>query len=794
MDPCLDDAEVRHVAQGLVPIDANPGLAAHLDACPDCRLRVVEQRSASAGDAGAADRWAGSSPSSGMTGPSTALREHEALRGDAPELRPGEVIDNRYELARRVGSGGMGVVWAARDRELGRSVALKFLLNPDKQNPARALAEARATARIQHPNIVGIHHVVAHKGSPVLVMEMLEGETLRQRLSRGPLSLAETAQTMVSVCYALAAIHARNFVHRDLKPENIFLVAPSGMQAGVVRLLDLGLARPVGTSDGDAEWPSLTRSGVQVGTQQYMSPEQASGVTNFQSDLWALGVILYECLAGRRPADVYDLLRGRLEPIERAVPGVPRSLGRLVRNLLRVDCDERTTDVGTVIKTLELYLPADDQRVGSLTRALRRRWITLGVAVALLLVALLATGGALWQRQRHAVVPGTRDKGTKSSKPARLLGGSRDAATSPCVVEVALGLHHTCARKQDNTLWCWGSNDSGQVGDGTTELRLQPVQVAALGSHVVGVSAGADHTCARMDDDSLRCWGYNYSGQVGDGSYLSRRSPVTVATLGNSVAQVAAGQLHTCARKTDGTIWCWGNNYYGNIGDGSTHKAPIPVPVKDISGGAIDIAAGGNHTCARTGGIGSISCWGRNHLGQFGNNATSEIEPRAIWASAFEHDNVELATGFYHTCVRHGDGRMLCCGKNSQGELGHGAAENFRLEPVEPQGIDGDVVQIATGFFHTCLRKSDGTAWCWGSNGTGQVGDGTVETPRRKPTRVMSLGDSVIGIAANADRTCAIKADGSLWCWGSNSAGEIGDGTVSGTPRTQPQRAAISCP
>ncbi|MBI4704415.1 MAG: hypothetical protein HY744_25195 [Deltaproteobacteria bacterium] len=189
------------------------------------------------------------------------------------------------------------------------------------------------------------------------------------------------------------------------------------------------------------------------------------------------------------------------------------------------------------------------------------------------------------------------------------------------VVAVAAGGDYTCAVKADGTLWCWGWNQYGQLGDGTTQDKPLPTQVSALGTSAVAVAAGADHTCAVKADSALWCCGWNQYGQLGDGTTQDKPLPTQVKALGTSAVAVAAGWLHTCAVKADGTLWCWGHNEYGQLGDGTTQDKPLPTQVSALGTSAIAVAAGRAHTCAIKK-DGALWCWGRNDYGQLGNGTT----------------------------------------------------------------------------------------------------------------------------------------------------------------------------
>jgi alpha-tubulin suppressor-like RCC1 family protein len=194
-------------------------------------------------------------------------------------------------------------------------------------------------------------------------------------------------------------------------------------------------------------------------------------------------------------------------------------------------------------------------------------------------------------------------------------------ALGTAVAEVALGAYHSCARKQDGTLWCWGNNAYGQLGDGTTASKSTPVEVTAFGTTVVDVALGDFHSCARKQDGTLWCWGYNVYGQLGNGATVNKSSPVELTALGTTVVDVALGRDHTCARKQDGTLRCWGNNYSGQLGDGTTADKSSPVEVTALGTTVIDVALGGYHSCALKPGA-TLWCWGSNNSGQLGDGTT----------------------------------------------------------------------------------------------------------------------------------------------------------------------------
>ncbi len=272
--------------------------------------------------------------------------------------QPGDVVADKYRLVRRLGAGGMGAVWHATHVVTRRPVALKFLLSSrhgDVNARARLLREARAAAAVGHPAVVTVHDVIEVGGAPVLVMDLLDGESLRERLEReGRLSPRVAVEIALAILSVLSAAHASGIVHRDLKPENVFIPEGGPSQA---RLLDFGIAKITRT---DGLQGLSTETGAMLGTPHYMAPEQAFGEKDVdgRADLWALGVLLYECLSGKRPIDGENfgqILRAMTEckvtPLSRVAPDVPPGLAEVVDALL-VERGARPAEADAVSRQL----------------------------------------------------------------------------------------------------------------------------------------------------------------------------------------------------------------------------------------------------------------------------------------------------------------------------------------------------------------------------------------------------------------------------------------------------------
>jgi alpha-tubulin suppressor-like RCC1 family protein len=355
-------------------------------------------------------------------------------------------------------------------------------------------------------------------------------------------------------------------------------------------------------------------------------------------------------------------------------------------------------------------------------------------------------------------------------------------ALGNAVAQLSVGWQHTCAVKTDHTLWCWGLSTYGEIGDGTTNTSTVPVQVTALGANVAAVSAAVDHTCAIKTDGTLWCWGYGLKGELGNGISVISYVPVQVTALGGNVAAVSAGWSHTCARKTDNTLWCWGDNPEGELGNGTTTGSMTPVQVTALGGNVVAMSAGWYHTCARMN-DGTLWCWGYNEYGQVGDGSTTtRLSP--VQVSALGNAVTDVSVGFWHTCAEKTDGSVLCWGHNEFGQLGTGTVTYNT--PIQVTALGNSVAEVASGEDFTCARKTDGTLWCWGSNTSGALGNGTYVS-QSTPVQVTTLGNTVAQISVGGFHVCARKTDGTLWCWGDNEYGQLGNGQIgNGLPQTDP--------
>jgi len=377
----------------------------------------------------------------------------------------------------------------------------------------------------------------------------------------------------------------------------------------------------------------------------------------------------------------------------------------------------------------------------------------------------LGTGGAGYDPPRRT--------------PERVTGGAEGW------VSVAAGGSHTCGVKTDGSLYCWGSNGGGRLGDGTTGERRTPTREASRADDWASVSAGDEHTCAVKTDGSLHCWGRNAAGQLGDGTTADRRTPTQETSGASDWASVAAGWRHTCGVKTDGSLHCWGRNTADQLGDGTT--VDRRAPTREASGAAhwASVSAGWRHSCGvKT--DGSLHCWGRNVSGKLGDGTTTNRATPSPETSGAT-DWVWVGAGERHTCGLKEDGSIHCWGWNSDGQLGDGTTTDHRTPTREASGAT-DWRAAAAGGEHSCGVKVDGSLLCWGRNHAGQLGDATTTT-RRTPTDEASGASDWVTVATGERHTCGVKIDGSLLCWGSNYYRQVGAPT-STSPSEPTQEAS----
>ncbi len=359
---------------------------------------------------------------------------------------------------------------------------------------------------------------------------------------------------------------------------------------------------------------------------------------------------------------------------------------------------------------------------------------------------------------------------TNNRRPSLL---SKTNADESIVTEqwsaTASGNSHTCAiHNTDQSLWCWGGNGNGQIGQGTiSALIAEPTELAA-GSQWLSIAANGNHSCAIRSDSSLWCWGGNDAGQVGNGS----NENVTTPTLINSATDwriIDLGTDHSCGIKNDNTLWCWGDNSESQLGDGTTAPSNIPKQIGAASNWD-KISLGKAFSC----GINTNSelyCWGNNSVNQLGYDSTTPVisQPQQVGTDT---DWANISSGENHSCAIKNDKTLWCWGRSNFGQAAQLAEADTKTPTQETSASSW--LSVAAAGNHSCAVKEDSSLWCWGLNSQGQLGNNT-NILKTVPTPV--VGDSSwTELSLGVDHSCAIRDDGSLWCWGDNSEAQLGDG------------------
>lgn len=330
---------------------------------------------------------------------------------------------------------------------------------------------------------------------------------------------------------------------------------------------------------------------------------------------------------------------------------------------------------------------------------------------------------------------------------------------------VSAGGSHSLALKSDGTVCAWGSV---QLSDDIMIDNRVPIQVEDL-TNVISVSAGSSHSLALKSDGTVWAWGTNSSYELGNGIMTDSRVPVQVKDLTN-VTSISAGTGYSLAVKSDSTVWAWGENDYGQLGDGTKSDSSVPVQVMELTN-VVAVAAGSFHSLALKS-DGTVWAWGYNNYGQFGNATTSDSSVPIQVTNLT--DFIAISAGGFYSLALKNDGTVWAWGNNEYGQLGNGASGygTYSSVPVQVKNL-ADVSNISAGDQHSLAVRSNGTVWAWGINSEGQLGNNTTDDSN-VPVEVIGLSD-VITISAGNSHSLALKSDNTVWAWGWNEHGQLGD-------------------
>ena len=391
-------------------------------------------------------------------------------------------------------------------------------------------------------------------------------------------------------------------------------------------------------------------------------------------------------------------------------------------------------------------------------------------------------------------------------------GSSSSSSFAYANDKVAAGNEHTCAILENGDLKCWGYDYYGQLGDGGSPTNTNAPSSTAIdlgtGRTAVAVSAGVLHTCVILDNGDLKCWGRDNYGQLGDGgSNTNTDAPSSTAIdlgTGRTAVAVSAGLSHTCAILDNGDLKCWGQDYYGQLGDGGSStntNAPSSTAI-DLGTGrtAVAVSAGTHHTCAILDN-GDLKCWGYDQYGQLGDGGTN-TDTNAPSSTAIDlgtgRTAVAVSAGYYHTCVILDNGDLKCWGYDYYGQLGDGGQLWTSSNPTDTNTPSSTAIDLGTGRtavavsanHHTCAILDNGDLKCWGYNQYGQLGDGGSNTNTNAPSSTaidLGTGRTAVAVSVGSGHTCAILDNGDSKCMGWDYAGQLGDGgTTPGTDQASP--------
>ncbi len=729
-----------------------------------------------------------------------------------------------------VGAGGFGRVYLALQAPLYRLKGALKLLELPSQNAVVVEAmldkfrqEAEALAELAHPNIVRLIKYGIHRERPYLVMEYIDkGRTLREEIweratAGASFTHAELLDILGQVLNGLEAAHERNIIHRDIKPENV-MIQPVAGHPNHLKILDFGTAKFT-EEHADTKWP--------LGSPSYMAPEQIEmkGIGPW-SDLFAVGVLTFELLTGRKPfpgEDENSIVGKKLDldydPMVQLVGlDVPEKTVVFLRRALCIDPEGR-------FRTVAEFRDALREAVTSLSE--KSSVVDEG---GVELTALLDSGDLMEMETRLGEV-GDEEASSPPPIPDEKRSAGRLVMAALLVAVLGGGIWAYAANHQDRK-----ESDEAVVVSKTApqeetvaaspdvgpDLSTKSYAEAFAAAHdivasavvepepprrIAAVTAGKFHSCVARRDGHVRCWGANFDGELGLGHDRTIGDDESLAAadwipFDDPVVELESagdrGSSFNCARSRSGQVRCWGSNSFGQLGLGHTMSIGARNRVGgpghgavQLGGVAVDIAVGGaeyaSHACAVLE-DGKVRCWGGNNFGQLGLGHEESIgdneRPESVAPVDLGGPAVAIAAGKYHTCALLKDKTVRCWGFNREGQLGYGHTDDVGDDETPasagPVPVGFDVAKIATGRFHTCAVSTEGKLRCWGWNKAGQLGypdsDNMGDDEPASAGGDIAVGGPVGDVITGSLHTCALLRDGKVKCWGDNKFGQLGYG------------------
>lgn len=693
-------------------------------------------------------------------------------------------LEDEYELLNELGRGGSAVVWRARDRNLGREVAIKVVhtrtAGANDDAIARLAREARTVAKLQHPNIVTVYAVRRlREGGLALVMQLVPGRTLKQAIAESGAFTADQAErVMRDVAQALAYAHSQGVVHRDVKPENIFIDETSGR----AMLSDFGIAH---SSEFDSR---LTMTGAAIGTPAYMSPEQIDGApANARSDVYSLGLVSWEMLTGERPWEgetLYNVIfkqkHEELPTIDELRPNaVPSRLQYIIERMLQKKPAARWAGADGLLTILTAWVVPSDWKQWEEAHQRRRELVKAAAK------GRAPTPKATEALSSQATVRFPRPRSTPSSEPvviptnleqrAPLVPAGKEAVDedddAPSWASTPVKETHGWRNLGIVVAIMFAAGSIGMYAWQTGRINLPAnwsAQTAdAPTSTPVPVVALPDRTDSLIDSVSrVRGDSIAFAAITARNDSIARAAAVAATAVppgargGVQGVPVAPGAVLGTAPLTA--------RPQPNATAAAARPAVTEItPTVRSTEDRATVAAGGRHTCVLSGA--RVLCWGANDRGQLGDG---ETEPRTAAAPiAGDIEFAQVVAGINYNCGLTRGGDAYCWGANENGQLGDATAST-RTAPVR---VAGNIAfqMLRAGNQHTCGLTTSGDAACWGANDKGQLGDGT--TNSRSVPVMIKAPVKFISISAGWTHTCGLSYDGSAYCWGDNTYGQLGD-------------------